>query len=741
MSIQLVLHVAVPSPLHRTFDYLPPPHSDPQHLVPGLRVRVPFGRARTVGVVVECAVPSRVAHARLRPVLEVLDQEPLFDGPLMALLLWAADYYHHPPGEVFAAALPAALRRGQAARQSGLRRWHLTTEGLAIDPRRLPRAPRQAQLLEHLAGYPEGISDHELAALEGDWRGALRTLATRGWVAAQEMAPSAAQPDTSAPGTGDCAPPALGEAQRAAVDGIRAALGAFQGFLLDGVTGSGKTEVYLRVIDGVLKAGRQALVLVPEIGLTPQLVSRFQRRFPVPVAVLHSGLSDSERLSAWLMARSGAAPVVIGTRSAVFVPLHAPGIVIVDEEHDPSLKQQEGFRYHSRDLAVLRAQRHRIPVVLGSATPSLESLHNARQGRYQHLVLPERAGNAVHPQAVILDLRRRPMEEGLSEALLQGIGQHLEAGGQALLFLNRRGYSPTLLCHECGWVAGCARCDARLTLHLGQPRLRCHQCGAERPVDRQCPDCGGVDLRPLGQGTERVEQVLLRHFPGVAIARIDRDSTRRKGTLESLLAQARSGHSRILIGTQMLAKGHHLPDVTLVAVLDADQGLYGTDFRASERMAQLIVQVAGRAGRAEKPGQVLVQTHHPDHPLLIALLQEGYASFAGRALEERHAAGLPPYTHMVLVRAEAPTAQAPLAFLEDARAEAERSGAGATRLLGPVAAPMERRAGRYRAQLLLQAEQRGTLQRLLRVWVPALETLKSGRRVRWSVDVDPVDTL
>jgi primosomal protein N' (replication factor Y) len=520
-------------------------------------------------------------------------------------------------------------------------------------------------------------------------------------------------------------------------------LGEFGVFLVDGVTGSGKTEVYLSIIDEVLARGEQALVLVPEIGLTPQLVSRFEERFQQrlknPIALLHSGLSDSERLNAWLMAKKGDASIDIGTRSAIFTPLLKPGVIILDEEHDPSYKQQDGFRYSARDVAVKRAQLESLPVVLGSATPSLESLENARQQRYQHLLLPERAGNANHPDVSVIDVRKQPMIDGLSSLLINAMKRHFQKGGQVLLFLNRRGYAPVLLCHDCGWVSKCKRCDAHMTLYheRGQRRLRCHHCGSERPADHQCPDCESSELHPVGSGTERLEETLTHQFPDIGITRIDRDTTRRKGAMQSLLDSVHEGTSRILVGTQMLAKGHHFPDVTLVGIVDIDQGLFSADFRATERMAQLIVQVSGRAGRAEKAGQVLIQTHHPDHPLLKVLLDEGYASFANAALDERRLAQLPPYRYFALLRAEATDGRLPMQFLQQARGLAEAFAGKDVQLLGPVPAPMEKRAGRIRAQLLLQSASRSALHNLLTPWLLQLESSKSGRKVRWSIDVDP----
>ncbi len=727
-----ILRIAVPSPLHRLFDYLPPQDPHPA-LRPGQRVRVPFGRGECVGILVELAGESELPTTKLRPAAAILDAEPLLPPELMALLAWSAAYYHHPPGEVYTTALPLALRGGGAASRRGVLRWQLTEAGRAIDPASLGRAPKQGRLLALLASRGE-LDSAALAAEVEQPQPSLKRLAEKGWVAAQEQ-PCLAAPDRHTPEP----PPALNSAQQAAVAAITAAAAGFHPFLLDGVTGSGKTEVYLQVIAPQLAAGRQVLLLVPEIGLTPQLVARFRQRFAVALALLHSGLADSERQCAWLMARDGHAPIVIGTRSALFTPLKNPGLIIVDEEHDPSFKQQEGFRYSARDVAIVRAHQLNVPIVLGSATPSLESLHNAQAGRYQLLRLPERAGTAIHPKMRLLDVRQQPLQEGIAEPLALLMRRHLAQGGQVLLFLNRRGYSPSLICHDCGQLADCPRCDARLTYHSGHRRLRCHHCGTERPVPKQCPQCGSADLRPLGQGTERIEEGLSARFSGIGLVRIDRDTTSRKGAMAALLQEVHEGGARILIGTQMVAKGHHFPEVTLVGILDADQGLFSTDFRASERMAQLILQVAGRAGRAERPGEVVIQTYAPDHPLLRTLVEADYHAFAKAALLEREQAQLPPYSHLALLRAEAVDPAAPLAFLETARSMAAELAGEGVQLLGPVPAPMERRAGRTRAQLLLQSPSRAALHRLLKPWIVALEGLKEGRRVRWSLDVDPVE--
>ncbi len=452
-----------------------------------------------------------------------------------------------------------------------------------------------------------------------------------------------------------------------AVAGIGAALAAFSTFVLHGLTGSGKTEVYLQVIEKVLAAGRRALVLVPEIGLTPQLVRRFQARFNTPLAVLHSALTDTERLDAWRAAAVGTARIIVGTRSAVFAPVPDLGIIIVDEEHDASLKQHEGgFHYSARDLALVRAQRARIPVVLGSATPSLETLQNVLDGRYQRLALPRRAGQAALPRLAVVDLRAHAVSAGLATPVVQAIERHLADDGQVLVYLNRRGYAPTLLCTACGWVAPCTDCDARLTVHQRSGRLRCHHCGADSALPAQCPQCGFA-VRPVGQGTERVEERLRELFPQVALVRVDRDVVRGQRDLDAAMHSIDSGEARILIGTQMITKGHDFQNMTLVVVLNADQGLFSTDFRAAERLAQTIVQVAGRAGRGSRAGEVLIQSAYPDHPLLQTLLREGYDGFARTALAERAASAWPPFSRLAVVRASAISAQDALEFLTEAR--------------------------------------------------------------------------
>lgn len=734
----LILRLALPSPLRRLFDYLAPAGVSRSALQPGVRLRVPFGRREMIGVLVEVDSQSEVPLDKLKPALELLDARPPLPGPLFKLCRWTAQYYQHSLGDTLSWALPVLLRQGEPAETRQERYW-LASKGASVDDPRLARAPRQRDALKALAQHPHGVAHSLLSQLQLN-RDSLQLLHEKGLVRVEvrRTQPHAkpahwlAQPELP-----------LNAEQRAAVNAVASGWDQFNAFLLAGVTGSGKTEVYLQLIHQCLEAGKQALVLIPEINLGPQTFDRFARRFNARIAMLHSAVNDRDRLDAWLAARDGEADIIIGTRSALFTPMKNPGLIIVDEEHDASYKQQEGLRYHARDLALVRARQEEVPIVLGSATPSLESLHNAYTGRYALLKLTQRAGGASQPRFLRLDVKSRPLDSGISGPMQQAIAQTLAAGQQVLVFLNRRGFAPTLLCHDCGWLSECPRCDARMTVHQRYQELRCHHCGHVEKQPSNCPKCQHVDLRPVGAGTERAEERLAVLFPDYPVLRIDRDSTSRKGAMDRLFATINKGEPCILVGTQMLAKGHHFPRVTLVSILDADGGLFSADFRASERMAQLIVQVAGRAGRAEEPGKVIIQSHLADHPLLVQLTEQGYFAFAEQALSERRSAGLPPFCHLALLRAEAHKPGQAESFLDEACSEAEHLlgelGSSGIELLGPVPAPMERRAGRFRAQLLVQGNARAPLHRLLNHWLHALEQMPSGRAVRWSLDVDPID--
>ena len=709
-----VVQVAVPRPLRRLFDYAatdaPPPA--------GARVRVPFGGASVVGVVVGGRDGS---EHRLKFVQSVLDDEPLLPPDLLALAQWLADYYHHPIGDVFATLLPAKARRGAPALASEDPFWQPVEGGEEA----LLRAPRQREALARLR-QASGARTSDLRGLGIERRHLLA-------LEAKHLARRRADAPTPAMTVHDSAHHP-NPAQAAAIKAITASLGTAAVHLLDGVTGSGKTEVYMQVIAEVVRAGGQALVLVPEIALTPQTVARFQARFAA-VAALHSAASDRERFDTWLKCRGGVHQVLIGTRSAVLAPFARLGVIVVDEEHDGSFKQTEGLRYSARDVAVKRGQMLNIPVVLGSATPSMESLENARAGRYARLRLLERAGGARLPAFQLLDIRGERLEHGFSPSLHASIARHLNAGNQVLVFINRRGYAPVLLCGRCGWRARCDHCDVNMAFHRPGRQLRCHQCGASRPTPAACPACDSEVLTLVGTGTQRAEEALRERHPHVPLHRVDGDTARRARWLRDGLEAVRDGAPAILVGTQMLAKGHHLPSVTLVAVLDADGGFLAPDFRAPERTAQLIVQVAGRAGRAERPGEVVIQTFDPQDANLQALVRSGYHGFVASERGARAAAAMPPFSALALVRAQSKAPESARCLLGKA---AEVLADDAVETLGPAPANIARRADLHRWQLLAMAPRRRHLHRAL---TRLEQAAPHAPGVSWTIDVDPLDTL
>jgi len=730
-----VLRLVIPSPLRQSFDYLPPAgmsEAEVKGLRPGVRLRVPFGRREVTGYLLAVRPHSDVAEDALKSALQILDPAPLIHSRLLQLCHWAADYYHHPPGEVFSALFPKRLREGKAHQLLGTAGWRLTARGKGLPCGALARSPRQAQALAILQGQDTvattRLRDHGINPA------VLRSLQDKGLVE-ECLLPQQPQPASSAPGL------PLNPEQAGILSALNRAGGGFTCHLLDGVTGSGKTEIYLQLIERCLQDGKQALVLIPEIGLTPQTLERFQQRFTANTVVFHSGLGEAQRYRAWEAARSGSAHIVIGTRSAIFTPLYNLGLIIVDEEHDSSYKQQDGFRYSARDVAVKRAQLEACPVLLGSATPSLESIYNALAGRYRHHHLTQRAGGACLPSIQALDVRQQSLRAGLSSTLLDAIESKLQAGQQALLFLNRRGYAPTLQCHDCGWIAECAACDARLTVHRRQRRLRCHHCGAARALPRQCPHCHSVHLLSAGLGTEQTEEFLRERFGQWPIFRVDSDSMQGKGAMQALMAQINKGEPCILLGTQMLTKGHHFPGVNLVAVIDTDAMLFSADFRGEERMAQLLTQVAGRAGRAELPGTVFLQTHYPDHPAMRAMLESSYGEQAREQLLRRRAAGMPPAGQLVVVRSDCGNADLGETFLQRLRDEVQPGLPEGTALIGPLPSPMQRRAGKFRSQLILTAPNRTAAQTAASQLVAIAETLPARGGLKWSIDIDPQDVF
>lgn len=670
----------------------------------------------------------------------MIDTQPLLSTPLWDLLQWASVYYQHPFGDVLQQALPSALRKGKEATFKAQEYWEITsTDADIIETKRAKKQYQALLLLQKKSQSAaqlkvQGISRSTLNALQ------LKNLITRiekqpefdlNW--SKNLQESEDKPNLTAE-------------QAIAITAVNQQNTQFNCFLLEGITGSGKTEVYLNILTPILKMGKQVLIIVPEIGLTPQIVQRFQARFNLPIYLKHSALNARQQLDTWCHAKQGSAAIIIGTRSAIFSDIKNLGLIILDEEHDASFKQQEGFRYHARDFAIKRAHMQNIPIVLGSATPALETLHNALQGKFHHLHLTQRAGSAKPPVSSLINLAGLPLQSGLSPQLIELMGQHLQKDNQVILFLNRRGFSPVLMCHECGWLVKCTRCDAFYTYHKKANYLHCHHCASTLPIPKQCHDCGSTQLIANGVGTEQLEQTLQTLFPSYPVIRIDRDNTRKKESFDQYLTDIHQGKYKILLGTQMLAKGHHFPNVTLVALIDVDGALFCNDFRASERLAQLFTQVSGRAGRAEKKGQVVLQTHHPEHALLQELINSGYTQFSRNALCERKLAQLPPYQYQALLRAECENATLAENFLNLCRQILmqvcnEHNITDKMLLLGPIPASMERRAGRYRFQLLVQSAYRALITQTLQRAIEAFTKLPESRKVRWSIDVDPIDFM
>lgn len=734
----MIIQVALPQPLRKLFDYTLPPTLAHHAIAAGQRVKVPFGKQEIIGVVMGSSFMSEHPLSKLRPISAILDPNPIIPPNLIQFCLWAADYYHHPIGEIIALTLPPLLRKQSGTTHEKKEEyWRTTSEGQVCDPLTLKRSPKQMQALIYLQQQSTGIALHELSQ-QNFKRDVLLKLQEKALVQ-QYFMDALSIPHNELTNHEALT---LSTEQSFAVNYIKDHLHHFVPFVLDGITGSGKTEVYLQSIYQVLLQAKQALVLVPEIGLTPQTVACFQNRFPyIQIAIFHSNLSDKERYQQWQAVQSGRARIIIGTRSALFTPMPELGIIIIDEAHDASFKQQDGLRYSARDLALKRAQLHNIPIVMGSATHTLETLLQIKKQRFIHLPLTQRTLQAQLPNFQVVDLRKQKNREGLALETQTAIAEHLSAGNQVLLFLNRRGYAPTLLCHDCGWIAGCKRCDARLTVHYDPYQLHCHHCNTMHIAAGKCGNCASINLISMGAGTERIENYIQTLFPTYTTIRIDRDTTRTKQAFDHYLKSIHQGEAQILIGTQMLAKGHHFPNVTLVCILNVDQGLCSPDFRASEQLAQLITQVAGRAGRSAKKGHVILQTHYPDNPLLLTLLTQGYHAFANIALEERQIAQLPPFSVHAVIRGSSPQLELTIEFLQKIRILAENLNLSDFQIIGPMPAVMSKRAGMYRALLLFQSANKITLQNNLKQLIQAMEQQKLRSKVRWHLDIDPIDHL
>ena len=720
----LIAHVALPVPLYQLFDYK---LTLPAEI--GMRVKVPFGKREMIGIIVKIDQHTTFDIENLKAITSVIDGKKLFSQPIWQLLNWATGYYHFPIGEVMFHAMPVLLRQGRQAINEGVKQWQLTQQGQQIDLELLTKTPKQKLLLASLRNNDLKQSNFNPNIYQELQKKQLIELVYRQpekicWQKNYSTNPASIQ---------------LNDEQSNAIATINQQNKQFAVFLLDGITGSGKTEVYLNIIANILSQGKQALVLVPEIGLTPQTIKRFKQRFNAPIDILHSGLTDKERLEVWLRSKDGENAIVVGTRSSLFTPFKDLGIIIIDEEHDSSYKQQEGWRYNARDLAIIRAKIENIPIVLGSATPSLETINNAQTHKYQQLKLTQRAGNAKLAKQSILDIRGMTLASGLSQPLIEQIRAHLHNNNQVMLFLNRRGFAPLIICHDCGWIAECPRCDRPYTFHKKQNKLICHYCDTPREVPKQCPKCGSTQLLPIGFGTEQLEKQLNLLFPNIKVTRIDRDTITKKEALNSYLHDIHKGGAHILVGTQILAKGHHFPDVTLVGIVDVDGALFSSDFRATERFAQIYTQVSGRAGRETKAGEVILQTYHPQHPLLNILLTQGYPAFAKQTLLERQQTLLPPFSYQVLIRAaDRNNLHAPK-FLQRIHDWLKANYNHNLWQLGPMPASQPKKAGYNRWQLLLQHTNRQLLQQILDKLLTVVEQWDDVSKVRWSIDVDPID--
>ena len=728
-----ILNIALDVPLNRTFDYL----SGGFEAKIGSRVIVPFAGRSLVGVVLALKQTPDYPIDKLKPVSHVFD-DVVFDAASFKLLQFCADYYHYPLGQALISTLPLRLRQLKpAVSRKAFAYSVLPNTDLSQIPAKKVVLHR---IITALQAAPV-LGPIELAVISPSWKKAITELKNLGLVAEQEvLAVKASMPSSNVE-------PTLNDEQQLAIVQVLALTDQFKPWLLHGITGSGKTEVYIQILQKILQQKHaQVLVLVPEINLTPQLEARFRSRLSqYALVTLHSNLSESERLQNWLAASTGVAKIVIGTRLSVFTPMPHLKMIVMDEEHDGSYKQQDGMRYHARDVAMVRAKQLNIPIILGSATPSLETWANAKSSQntqkqqYGLLSLKQRAvQNAQLPSIFCIDTAKSPTENGLSSLLVKALRERLKRGEQSLLFLNRRGYAPVLHCNACQWTSACTRCSAKLVVHLSQKRLKCHHCGYEQKIPLQCPSCGNADIRPVGQATQRLEQTLKTLLPTANIARVDRDSMRSKDALTDMLTSVHAGEIDILVGTQMLAKGHDFPNLTLVAVLDTDSALYSPDFRASEKLFAQLMQVAGRAGRADKAGEVLIQTAFPQHALFDALRSQDYVTYANELLQERQAMQFPPTSFFALLRAESNKFTEVEKFLHLAKIAAQNANTNVT-IYDIIRPQMERLNGMERGQLLLQANSRADLQRLLKGWMPQIKSFLLANKVRWSLDIDPLE--
>mgnify|MGYP000096519683 FL=1 len=728
-----VIRIAVPIPIYGYFDYLPAENTCIGDYSPGMRVLVKFGHRELVGIVISKQTNTATPADKLKSITHLFDEITALPLSILNLLQWCATYYCHPLGDCIHTALPTALRQKKRLAEIEVIKWNRTTK--TYEGRN--NATKQKAILQTIGDQEKGIWQDSLKTL-GYTTTQLKALEKAGYLTSQTFDPlSATAEQYATPST-----ITLNDAQQQIVQDASKHLGHFHASLLQGVTGSGKTEIYIDIVRAVLVKGQQALILIPEINLTPQTLKRFQTQLATPIGYIHSGMSSREKLTTWSLARQGSAKVIIGTRSSIFTPFKKLGIIIVDEEHDASYKQIDGFKYSARDLAVKRAQLEDCKVILGSATPSLESVYNAQQHKYEWLILNKRAGEGQIPDISLIDIRSRPLQNGCSQPLIDQIKLEIENNNQVIIFQNRRGFSPTLLCDACGWIAHCKHCDARLTIHSSPPHLLCHHCNFRQPITQTCESCNSTYLNPLGTGTERIEYGLAQHFPNTKLIRFDRDTIKKQSHMEQLIEEVNLGEACLLVGTQMLAKGHDFHNVTLVAVVDADASFFSADFRAVERSAQLLLQVAGRSGRGKKKGRVLIQTKLPEHPLFESVLKSDYKTLSENELEDRVACELPPFSKMLSIRADSKNQIDTLQALHSINSELFKSipNNSNIEISGPVEANMARKSGIYRSYLHIFTTNLALRASILKQ-LPKLLSTKHKGNTKLTIDVDPIDYI
>ena len=723
-----LIEIILPIPIPGYFSYSVPKNIERSKIKIGCRVKVPFGSRIIVGIVYKLSGNYLNKNIVYKEIKTLIDDNPILDANTFALAEWASKYYHHPIGEVISYFMTPSLRRGEKASFASIDNFRITTKGEFASLESLKNSPKQQEALAifkdlhsliRVTAKAYNISSSSIKALEE------KSLVIKENIENTPEYRSSNEIQEKKE---------LNKEQKIAIDQINSSSGG-DILLINGITGSGKTEVYMEAISKIIKSGKQALVLIPEIGLTPQTEDRFKKRFGSKVVSMHSNKNNRERLDAWLSASRGYIDVIIGTRSSVFTPFKDLGIIVVDEEHDLSYKQTEKFRYSGRDIAIYRSKLLNIPIVLASATPSLESIKNTKDKKYSLIELKKRATGAALPKYVPIDIRGQELQNGFSQSLLNEMEYELSKSRQVLIFINRRGYAPAMVCNSCGWIVSCNSCDASMTIHSNPYRMQCHHCDAKHAITKECLSCGKEEFNLFGVGTQKVEEFLEKKFLPYKVLRIDKDTTTKRSSMSNYLKEISSGKPMILVGTQMLAKGHHLSNVTLVGILDADSGLFSADFRGSERVAQLITQVAGRAGREENQGTVLLQTYCPDHPQIEELLTGDYQKFSDRILKERSLAKTPPFSYQARFQAESAKGKLAQDLLQNLKSRVKSKD---FRLVGPIPSIMERKAGIFRWELNIYSESRRSLHRELEEMISILYIQKKVSKVRWSLDIDPI---